>query len=221
MKKIILLVILITVSQISKGQLSPVLPYNNLGQPLDTIKALALGTSAKSLAFRNCIVENIKDLLKDTLVFSEENLGWAFQYFFSEEVVLKAGEYQNSGWNAKTGKIEFFSGKDFTGFVWIFRIGSYETVICKGNCANPLNVTEQKIVQQQQQQTQIVLVSDTVKQTVYLTDTVVAQTSTQTQTQKSSSMQMGGGTNIYVSHPNYYKPMQMGGGTNISVRKCY
>lgn len=146
MKKIvIMLVMLITVSKLS-AQLTPILPYNNnSGHSLVEIRALAFGTSAKSIAFKDTLVGELKSLLKDTLEFSEENLPWALQdsLMFCEERVLKAGTYKNSGWNSKTGKIEFFSGQDFEGFVWVFRIGSYEKIICKCNCANLLIVKEQ------------------------------------------------------------------------------
>lgn len=178
MKKIILLVILITVSQISKGQLAPVQPYKNTGYSWDEIKKFMFDTtSARSIAFKNCVLDELKSGLKDTLQVLEENLGWASQnkFMFCEERTLKTGEYQNSGWNTTTGKIEFFPGKDLICFVWICRIGTHEIILCKTNCMNVLDVTEQKIVQQQTQVVQqVVQVIDTV--VVYVTDTIVTQT---------------------------------------------
>jgi hypothetical protein len=116
-----------------------VLPYGSYGNT--KILAFSLGTSAKPVEFRNLIVKKLQKLLKDTLNFSEKNLKWAFDnYIFSEEISLEEGQYQNSGWNPTSQKIEFFPGHKWTGFVAVFRCGSYACVLYKEDCGNILDV---------------------------------------------------------------------------------
>ena len=105
------------------GQRSPFLTKNDLGHSKEELIKLTFGTSSKSLAIKSYLVEKLDSLLKDTLEFSEQNLKWAFNYFYEKEMFLAADQYQNSGWNQKTEKIEYIPGVDYKGLIWFVKIG--------------------------------------------------------------------------------------------------
>ena len=122
------------------SQLQPILPYKNEGYTKSEINDFALGGSTKSTLFRKKVVEQVALLMNDSLPINGSNVKWIFRFLYSEEVSLKKGTYQNSGWDEKNQKIEYFPGKDWEGFCWVFRCGTYEKVLLKGNCANVLDV---------------------------------------------------------------------------------
>ena len=141
MKTAIIFLVLLLGTEISFGQLSPMRSYGN--HTTQDIKKLVWEDSSKGLAFKASLLEKFQECLKDTLTVTEKNLDYLLQdkYMFCEEVTLRAGAYTNSGWNGQ--KIVFFNGKKLTDFVWIFRMGSHEVILCKSNCLNILNVFEQ------------------------------------------------------------------------------
>jgi len=138
MKNLFFLFALVLLGLECSAQRRPVLPYG-IYSSSDILK-FTFGASSKSAEFRKYIVEKLRHLLKDTLNFSQNNLQWAFAHISSEEISLEEGQYQNSGWNPTSQKIEFFPGHKWTGFVAVFRCGSYACVLYKEDCGNILDV---------------------------------------------------------------------------------
>jgi len=158
MKNIVTILVLIFLgTEISFGQKPSLLPMVSYGKhTTDDFRKLfwedgAKGEdSVKGVEVRFYITGKLQEGLKDTIsamnpedrkldnLLQDKNLS-------CEEVTLKAGTYQNSGWDWNKEKIVFFIGdKDLTVFVWVFRMGSHKVILCKSNCLNILNVFEQK-----------------------------------------------------------------------------
>ncbi|MBU0612162.1 hypothetical protein KKA39_02245 [Patescibacteria group bacterium] len=188
------------------GQRQPVLPYGNHSP--EEIYELCMGTSVKSLEFRKLVVEILRENLKDTLIFSEKNLKWASGYFSSEEMYLEEGQYENSGWNP-TGKIEFFPGHKWHGFVIVFRCGSHFAVICKQDCANILRIKKTSN-ENQIHPNPVTIVHDT----VYASEQVVYQNN---QDRWSAS----NGTQNYTYYSNYNDPRVVESYTYAPMGRAY
>jgi len=115
--------------------------FKNYNSPsLTEIKNLMLEDSQKGKAYQQALAEVLQKGLGDTLTFNREGnyVNWFLgQNVEPKEVNLKKGEYLNSGYNPKTGKMEFFTPtKDFQGFAWVLEIGSYTLIMMKGDCGN-------------------------------------------------------------------------------------
>lgn len=127
MKKLVLMLLLVTCWLMAKGQKQPILPYGDYS-PVE-IERFAKGSSAKARQFAELI------LLKT----GETNLSELFQNVFVKDTVLEAGSYKNSCWNTETSRIEFFPGKKFIGKVGLYNNKKFEQVLYKGACGNILD----------------------------------------------------------------------------------
>lgn len=136
MKKVFLLLLALGWLNVI-GQTGPVFPYNH---PLkQDLKSLALENSPKGYAFRNYMIEVINLNLKDTtLRFSEVDVSFIFENLFFEEVYLNDGGYYNSGYNSSSKKMVASLGHKWTGFVWVFRFGTFSFPLIKEDCGNIL-----------------------------------------------------------------------------------
>ena len=137
MKKAVVVLVLIFVVLISNGQTGPVFQYSNPDK--ETIHSLAVSENAKGYAFRTYLIGIINIGLKDTtLKVSLANINYVFNNLFFEEFYLKEGEYSNSGYNPTLKKMIPGKGHEWTGFGWVFRVGTFSLRLLKGDCANIL-----------------------------------------------------------------------------------
>lgn len=134
MKKVMLLLLLVTCWLMANGQRQPILLYGDYSP--NEIERFAKGGSSKARQFAEII------LLKT----GETNLSVLFQNVFVKDTFLLEGSYKNSCWNTETGRIEFFLGKKFKGKVGIYNNGKFELVLYKGACANILEVKKKLLI---------------------------------------------------------------------------
>ncbi len=144
MKKIFVILIAILSGLQSSGQRGPIMPYGSYSKA--QVKALAQGDSEKSKEFRSKLVAWVAGCLKDTLTINGSSIDFIFDHTESEEINLKADQYQNSGLTP-TNKIQFFLGGNYEGYAGVMRIGSYKIILYKENCVNLLRVPNFKIKQ--------------------------------------------------------------------------
>lgn len=122
----------------SNGQTGPVFQYTNPSK--DNLRSLALEQSPKGYAYREYLVEVVSLALADTLTLSIsfKNIDWIFDHLDLEEIYFEEGEYQNSGYDPTTKKMDPSLGHKKTMFVWVLRVGSYAIPLIKGDCGNIL-----------------------------------------------------------------------------------
>ena len=137
MKKLVVVLILTITGLISKGQTGPVFQYNHPSK--QTLFSLATSETMEGLAYRSYLVEAINLGLKDTtLRVSLSNIDDIFSRLYLEEFYLLENEYSNSGYNPTKGRMVPGVGHAWTGFGWVFRIGSFSIRLIKGDCGNIL-----------------------------------------------------------------------------------
>ena len=137
MKKLVVVLILTITGLISKGQTGPVFQYNHPSK--QTLFSLATSETMEGLAYRSYLVEVINLGLRDTtLRVSMSNIEDIFSHLYLEEFYLLEGEYSNSGYNPIKGRMVPGNGHAWTGFGWVFRIGSFSIRLIKGDCGNIL-----------------------------------------------------------------------------------
>jgi len=168
MKKVIILALLFWIELSSFGQVQAIFPNRN-SPSKEELKELAFQESAKGFAFRNSLVETINAGLKDTTFkVSVTRLNELFDHLYSEEIYLKEGKYKNSGWNPSTKKIVQSFGHEWTGFGWVFRIGTFSIICIKGDCGNILAVPVTKIENVKQEIVYINKETEVIRDTVYI-----------------------------------------------------
>lgn len=132
LKRVFGVLILTLVWSVSSGQRQSIKPYGNYNP--DEVKSFALGNSAKAKQFA-------EDILRRT---GEENIDSLFKkVYIVKDTLLKAGTYDNSYWDVPSQKIVYFSGKEFSGEVSVYKNRIFETVLYKDTCVNAL-VTRKK-----------------------------------------------------------------------------
>lgn len=146
MKKAVAVLVLIFVVLISNGQTGPVFQYTNPDK--ETIHSLAVSETPKGYAFRTYLIDVINVELKDTTFkVSLANIDYIFNNLYFEEFYLKEGEYSNSGYNPSLQKMVSGKGHEWTGFGWVFRVGTFSIRLLKGDCANILKTPVIRITQ--------------------------------------------------------------------------
>lgn len=139
MKRLVVLFLFLAFVLEVKGQTGPVFPYNNPSK--ETIKALAKENSVKGSVFRTYLVQTINLGLTDTtLRLSDAHIDWIFEHLYYEEIYLQEGGYKNSGYNPTLKKMVSSTGHKWSGFGWVFRVGTFKITLLKGDCANILTV---------------------------------------------------------------------------------
>jgi hypothetical protein len=131
--------VLIASFMIVKAQTVPVFNYTH--PSLEEIKKLAGSYDEKGHAFYLYLQETINMKLADTTwkVSDSQQLGLdsIFKYISQpEEIPFKDGSWLNSGYNIYEKKMDPSIGKNWIGFCWMFKIGSYSFPIMKEDCAN-------------------------------------------------------------------------------------
>lgn len=132
----------------SQDKREPIKPYKEDGYSLQEVIDFALDSTSKAKEFRIALMSVLEPVLRDTFQklgkkFSEDYLQVVLQKCQSEEVSLKPGEWDNSGRNKKTRKIEFFSGGDWEGFAWVFRWGKIRVPLLKQSCMNVMKTKKE------------------------------------------------------------------------------
>ncbi|MCE9517653.1 hypothetical protein K8Q96_01470 [Candidatus Nomurabacteria bacterium] len=139
MKRLVFMFLFLAFVLEIKGQTGPVFPYNNPSK--ETIKALAKENSVKGSVFRTYLVQTINlGLVDTTLKVSTANIDYTFDRLFYEEIYLEEGGYKNSGYNPTLKKMVSSTGHKWSGFGWVFRVGTFKITLLKGDCANILTV---------------------------------------------------------------------------------
>jgi len=139
MRKFLCILILTLSWLVSNGQTGPVFQYTHPSK--QTLLELALSKTIEGYVYRNYLVEKINLGLVDTTVrVSRANIISIFEHMFLEEVYLKEGSYMNSGYNPLKTKMDPSVGHEWTGFAWVFRMGTYVIIIIKEDCGNILTV---------------------------------------------------------------------------------
>ncbi len=122
----------------SNGQTGPVFQYTNPSK--QEIYSLATEESPKGYAFRTYLLDVINSGLKDTtLRVSLVNINDVFNNLYFEEIYLEEGKYLNSGYNPSKRKMVPSVGHQWTGFGWVYKIGTFSIKTLKGDCANILS----------------------------------------------------------------------------------
>lgn len=166
MKKLIIFAFATLLGSECFSQVKAVFPeYNSPSK--EELRDLAFSPTAKGYAFRTSLIENINIGLKDTTFkVAATRIDEIFAHLFLEEVYLEEGGYKNSGYDVITHKMVQSIGHKWTGFAWVFRIGTFVIIVMKGDCGNILTVPVTKIQKNQG------FKQDTIRNTVYINDTV-------------------------------------------------
>lgn len=152
MKNLIILALLLWIELNCFSQTKAVFPYDNPSK--DILRELAFTPNAKGFAFRTSLIESINTGLADTTFkVSATRLDEIFNHLYLEEVYLEESGYKNSGWNSVSKKMVPSIGHKWSGFAWVFRIGSFAIIVIKGDCGNILAVPVTKIQNNTQYQT--------------------------------------------------------------------
>ena len=139
MKKFVFVLILTMNWLISNGQTGPVFQYTHPSK--QTLLGLALSETIEGSVYRNYLVDKINLGLRDTtLRVSNSNISSIFDHLFLEEVYLEEGSYDNSGYDPSKKRMNPSLGHKWTGFAWVFRIGTYTIILIKEDCGNILTV---------------------------------------------------------------------------------
>lgn len=143
MKNLLLIsFVLISFSIFANG---PVFPYAKYDMKF-YFNVVSKPTTPQEIEFCKVMVKKLSMTLKDTLRVKDENLPWFFnKYVKFEERFFDAGRY-NSGWNSETGKIEPCHGEQQEFTVGVCRIGTYEVVLFKRSCGNPMFLPEDEVI---------------------------------------------------------------------------
>ena len=181
----------------------------------EKLKELAFTADAKGYAFRNSFIENTNVGLKDTTYkASVTRLDEFFDHLYLEEVYLQESGYKNSGWNPVTQKMVPSIGHKWTGFVWVFRIGTFAIPIIKGDCGNILSVPVIRIQKPKQNN---VNVNNNVK-VVYDTVDVNNSNNQQPNYSGNNSFTVRTGGTFISDRQMYYQPQPYYGGSSFVVR---
>jgi len=164
---IFLLVLLLGIDPSSFGQVQAIFPNRN-SPSKEELKELAFQETAKGFAFRNSLVETINIELDTTFKVSVTRLNEIFDHLYYEEVYLEEGKYKNSGWNPSTKKIVQSIGHKWTGFAWVFRIGTFSIICIKGDCGNILAVSAIRVEKIKQEIVYINKDPKVIRDTVYI-----------------------------------------------------
>lgn len=124
----------------------PILAYGH--HPLSEVRTrLIMGKSDTAREFRAKLIPYMNEELRKTgesLVITETNIASYItdKTTFSEERILEANTFSNSGWNPVLRRIEVrLSSVKFEGYVNVFRYGRANIVLWKDNCCNLLIVS--------------------------------------------------------------------------------
>ncbi len=138
MKKIIVMLTLVLVGLKLAGQTGPVFPYDNPTK--QKLYDLASENSPKGKAYLSYLVDVINFGLKDTTCVVSANPEFIMAHLYWEEIYLKEGGYKNSGYDSISKKMHPSLGHKWTGFGWVFRIGTHSVPIMKGDCGNVVKI---------------------------------------------------------------------------------
>ncbi|MES2930425.1 MAG: hypothetical protein V4665_01430 [Patescibacteria group bacterium] len=135
MKKIIVFLTVVLGGLQSNAQVGPVFQYTTPSK--SEILDLATSQTPKGKAFARYLISQTNVGLKDTSyrVSSVEEI---FQNLYWEDVTLIGGTYINSGYDPQKGRMVPSIGNAWSGFAWVYRVGTFVIPLLKGDCANVL-----------------------------------------------------------------------------------
>lgn len=143
MKKIVLILLVILGWSHVQAQRVAVLDYGLYS--FETVRqTLVLGNTPKAKSWRKVVIANINSQLRlagSTPVLTESNFAsyMTSTYVWEEERTWDPGEYENSGWNPVTQRVEMFlSTAGFKGFVGVFHYDNIAMAFYRNTCANAL-----------------------------------------------------------------------------------
>lgn len=144
MKKIVFF-LFVALGWLQANANGPILAYGH--HPLSEVRTrLIMGKSDTAREFRSKLIPYMNEELRkagESLVITESNIGSYItnKTTFSEERILEANTFSNSGWNPALRRIDVnLSSVKFEGFVNVFRYGRANIVLWKDNCCNLLIV---------------------------------------------------------------------------------
>ena len=119
------------------GQTGPVFPYNNPSK--QTIFKLASSQTLEGEAYSSYMTKAVNLGLRDT-DYKVSSVGEIFSHLHFEDITLVAGSYINSGYNKQKHEMVQSVGNAWSGFAWVYRMGTYAIILLKGDCGNVLEV---------------------------------------------------------------------------------
>jgi hypothetical protein len=138
MRKVVVFLFLILSWSIINGQTGPVFQYTHPSKQI--LEELVKEETVKGYAYRTYLVGKINlGLIDTTFKVSASYVDFIFNHLYFEEVYLEEGNYMNSGYNPSTKKMTPSMGHKWTGFAWVFRIGTYSITVIKEDCGNILS----------------------------------------------------------------------------------
>ena len=170
MKNLIILALLLWIELNCFSQTKAVFPYNNPSK--NVLRELAFTPNAKGFAFRTSLIGVINSGLTDTTFkVSATRLDEIFNHLYLEEVYLEERGYKNSGWDSVSKKMNPSIGHKWTGFAWVFRIGTFSIVVIKGDCGNILTVPVTRVEKIKQEIVYVNKDPKVIHDTVYVDNT--------------------------------------------------
>jgi hypothetical protein len=143
MKKLAIMLILTLGWLKSYCQVEAVFPYNHPSK--DMLYNLAQSQTAKGNAYAQYLITRINIGLRDTS-YKVSSVDEIFPHLFLEDITpLTAHTYINSGYDPKKKAMVSSLGNAFSGFAWVFRIGSFIIIVIKDDCGNILTVSPIRI----------------------------------------------------------------------------
>lgn len=137
MRKLVVFLLLTLGWSTINGQTGPVFQYTHPSKQI--LEELAKEGTIKGYVYRTYLVEKINlGLIDTTFKVSEAYVDFIFNHLYFEEVYLEEGNYMNSGYNPSTEKMTPSVGHKWTGFAWVFRVGTYAITLIKEDCGNIL-----------------------------------------------------------------------------------
>jgi hypothetical protein len=119
----------------TKGNVEAVFPYNFPSK--EAIFNLASSNTPKGIAYAKQMLKAVNNGLRhaDTS-YRISSIDEISSNLFYEDVTLPEGDYINSGFNTTTLQMKESVGHKWSGFAWVYKIGSISIILFKGDCGN-------------------------------------------------------------------------------------